>query len=307
MSLILVLVFSTVVLFAMALLAMTNKAPALSRLLRLHDLSGVDVAHDPRDVKEREVVKERLAAIATQLAGSKSRKGSEAYAGIRARLVQAGFRRPSALAIYQGSRVGLAMLFGTLALLTPWTWSLSDLHLVAALAGTAGLGFTLPGIFVDRARTARQTLIRNGLPDVVDLMVVCLEAGLSLSGALLRVATEFADSNPVLAGEFKLVVLETQAGKSSTAALRGLAERTGVPDVSSFVSMLIQTERFGTDLVETFRIHSDGMRYNRLLAAEEVAQKAPVKMLFPAALCIFPATLVVTIGPGVLQILKAFE
>jgi tight adherence protein C len=307
MTLILLFVFLTVGLLTLALLAMTEKAPALSRLLRLHDLSPIEIAHDPQQLSERRLMQERLAALAAQFAGRAGRNGAGTYAGVRQRLIQAGFRHGSALAVYMGSRVALTLACGIAFLLTPAAWSLGDFQFLAALAGAAGLGFTLPGIVVDSSRRRRQKQIQRALPDVVDLMVVCLEAGLSLSSALLRVATEFDESSPVLAAEFKLVVLETQAGKSSAQALRGLADRTGVPNVASFVSMLIQTERFGTNLVDTFRIHSESMRQQRLLAAEEVAQKAPVKMLVPAAVFIFPATLIVTLGPGIIQIMSAFN
>lgn len=307
MLLILSLVFLTFMCVALAVMAITEKTPALSRLLRLHDASGVDIAHDPEALSERRDLREGLAALATQFAGKAGDSDAKGYGSVRLRLIQAGFRSPSALAVYMGSRVVLTLIFGVIVLMTPLTWGMDNLYMFGALAGAAGLGFVLPGLVVDNYRKRRQLQIQRGLPDVIDLMVVCLEAGLGLSAALLRVATEFAQSNPVIASEFKLVVLQTQAGKSNTQALRGLAERTGVADVSSFVSMLVQTERFGTDLADTFRVHSEAMRHSRLLAAEELAQKAPVKMLLPAACLIFPATLIVTIGPGMMQILKAFE
>ncbi|MCP4004480.1 MAG: type II secretion system F family protein [bacterium] len=304
---ILSLVFLTFMCVALGILTMTEKTPALSRLLRLHDASGVDIARDPEEMSERRDLREGLAALATQFAGKAGRPDGKGYGSVRLRLIQAGYRRPSALSVYMGSRVALTLFLGTIVLTTPLTWGMENLHMFGALAGAAGLGFVLPGMFVDQQRRRRQRDIQRGLPDVIDLMVVCLEAGLGLSAALLRVATEFAQSNPTIASEFRLVVLETQAGKSNSHALRGLAERTGVADISSFVAMLIQTERFGTDLADTFRVHSEAMRHARLLAAEELAQKAPVKMLVPAACFIFPATLIVTIGPGIMQIMKAFE
>ena len=142
-------------------------------------------------------------------------------------------------------------------------------------------------------------------PDALDLMVVCVEAGLGINMSLKRISREFARSQPILAAEFELVTLEIMAGKRTTDALRSLADRTGVDEVGSLVAMLVQTERFGTSLADTLRVHADGMRAQRMLRAEEQAGKAPLKMLFPT-LIIFIATMIVTIGPGLLQMFAFF-
>jgi tight adherence protein C len=136
-------------------------------------------------------------------------------------------------------------------------------------------------------------------------MVVCVEAGLGINASLARVAREFTRTNPVLSAEFELVTLEIRAGKSSTDALRSLSERTGVSEVASLVAMLVQTERFGTSVADTLRVHAESLRVQRLLRAEEQAAKAPLKMMFPT-LIIFIATLVVTIGPGMLTMFAFF-
>ena len=144
-----------------------------------------------------------------------------------------------------------------------------------------------------------------GLPDALDMMVVCVEAGLGINASLSRIASEFARANPILSAEFELVTLEIRAGKSSTQALRSLAERTGVSEVSSLVAMLVQTERFGTSLADTLRVQADALRVQRLQRAEELAAIAPLKMLVPTVI-IFVATLLVTIGPGMLQLFEFF-
>ena len=137
-------------------------------------------------------------------------------------------------------------------------------------------------------------------------MVVCVEAGLGINASLKRVAEDFRLTHPILSSEFELANFETRAGKSTTEALRALADRTGVQDVGSLVAMLIQTERFGTGLADTLRVHADGMRLRRLQNAEEQANKAPLKMLFPTVL-IFVAMLIIVVGPGFLQMSLYFK
>ena len=144
-----------------------------------------------------------------------------------------------------------------------------------------------------------------GLPDGLDMMVVCVEAGLGINASLVRIADEFVLSNPIMSAEFELVTLEIRTGKSNTEALRALADRTGVSEVSSLVAMLVQTERFGTSLADTLRVQADALRVQRLQRAEELAAIAPLKMLFPTVI-IFVATLIVTIGPGMLQLFQFF-
>ena len=185
-------------------------------------------------------------------------------------------------------------------------WNLSEMKLVVILCCSAAVGLVAPSYWLDRARKKRQMEIILGLPDALDLMVVCVEAGLGINASLARVAREFHRSSPILSTEFELVTLESRAGKSSTDALRSLAERTGVSEVASLVAMLVQTERFGTSVADTLRVHADSLRVQRLLRAEEQAGKAPLKMMFPT-LVIFIATLIVTIGPGLIKMFGFFK
>lgn len=226
---------------------------------------------------------------------------------LRLRLVQAGHRSTKAIVIYMGGRIALAAIAPAIMLMFPWTWKLEELQLAFSLCGAAGAAFILPSYWLDKRTKHRQLMIQHGLPDALDLMVVCVEAGLGINAALQRVSQEYSHAHPILAQEFAQVSAEIRAGKGTMDALRDLAERTGVVDLSSFVSMLIQTERFGTSMADALRVHSDAMRVYRLQRAEEAAAKAPLKMLFPAALFIFPATLMVSIGPGLMQLFSFFS
>jgi tight adherence protein C len=303
------LVFASVFTLLFASSSLTGRRPLKKRLARLADGSRAVVAEsDGRGLLPSQH-ESLLTKLLAPLAGKASRGDSSANVSVgrtRQRLVEAGFRHSSALTLYMGSRVALALGLPVIALLLSPAWSLDELQLVMLLCVSAGLGLVAPSYWLDRMRGRRQQQIILGLPDALDLMVVCVEAGLGVNASLARVAKEFALTNPVLSAEFELVTLEARAGKSSTEALRSLAERTGVSEVSSLVAMLVQTERFGTSIADTLRVFADSMRVQRMLRAEEQGGKAPVKMLFPT-LIIFVATLVVTIGPGLMQMFAFFE
>ncbi len=238
-------------------------------------------------------------------AGSREKVKEETLAPLRRRLTYAGFRRETSVMTYMGSRVAFALMLPVIVLLTPAAWNLEQLQLVFALCASAGIGLIAPSYWLDQKVKARQKSLRLALPDALDLMVVCVEAGLGINASLKRVAEDFRTTHPILSSEFELANFETRAGKSTTDALRGLADRTGVVEVSSLVAMLIQTERFGTGLADTLRVHADGMRLRRLQSAEEQANKAPLKMLFPTVF-IFVAMLIIIVGPGFLQMSQYF-
>lgn len=242
-----------------------------------------------------------LAPFASLMAGS----GDLASAPVRRRLVEAGYRRPSAVTVYLGSRIALALILPAVFLICSPMLNLNELQFMSLLAVSVVVGFFGPSHWVDRRRRARQEEIIRGLPDALDLMVVCVEAGLGSNASLHRISREFKRTNPILSAEFALVTLEIRAGKSGTEALRGLALRSGVAEVASLVAMLAQTERFGTNLADTLRVHADSLRVQRMQRAEEQAGKAPLKMMFPT-LIIFAATLLVTLGPGMMQMMAFF-
>jgi len=166
--------------------------------------------------------------------------------------------------------------------------------------------YVLPSIVLDSRIRARQHAVTRTLPDALDLMVVCVEAGYGINQSIAQVAQEFCTKCPIVSREFDLVVQETRAGKSTTEALRALADRTGVPDISSLVALLVQTERFGTSLANALRVHADAMRIVRMQRAEERAQKAMLKLILPSTM-IFAALLLVFITPGAYTLMSALK
>jgi tight adherence protein C len=218
---------------------------------------------------------------------------------LQQRLVTAGYRQHEAIAVFFGIRLACALAFFAL-LATP---ILIKPNLLLALLGCA-LGYLLPGMALGRLAKKRQHRIRLALPDALDLLVVSVEAGLGLDQAMQRVGTELDFAHPELSEELRLINLELRAGKARVEALRNLAERTGVDDIISLVAMLVQTDKFGTSVAQSLRVHSDTVRTKRRQRAEEAAAKTGVKMVFPLVFCIFPAIWVVTIGPAVIKFIE---
>lgn len=218
---------------------------------------------------------------------------------IRRRLARAGYYDGSASVIYAASEVALPILLGGglfLWLGTPR----------GVLVGSLGaiLGYLAPGFVLARMVTTRQRRLRNGLPDALDLMIVCIEAGLSLDQAIMKVSEELGVAHPELAGELHTLTNEVRAGKPRMEAFHNLAERTKVDDVRSLVAMLVQTDRFGTSIGQALRTHADTSRTVRRQQAEERAAKLGIKLVFPLVFCLFPSMYVVTIGPGAIRVLR---
>ena len=218
---------------------------------------------------------------------------------IRKRLVRAGFTGPSAPVIYAALEVALPVVVGISALSI---FGSSRGIMVGSLLAIAA--YMLPGMAVGRMVTRRQQQIRNGLPDALDLIIVCVEAGLSLDQAILKASDELALSHPALADELQQMTNEIRAGKPRMEALRNFSERTKVDDVRALVAMLIQTDRFGTSIAQALRTHADTGRTVRRQRAEERAAKLGVKLVFPLVFCLFPAMYVVTLGPGAIRIIR---
>src|SRR5215467_13705682 len=216
----------------------------------------------------------------------------------RAWLIQAGYRDASHVNYYLGSRVLMAAVgFGLVALL-------SGFNNLPLLIGITGLGFILPRFILKRMIKHRQQRIRLGLPDALDLTVICVEAGLALDQALQRVGQDLHHAHPDLSDEFHLVNLEMRAGKPRAEALRNLVDRTGVDDIRSLVGTLIQTDRFGTSIAQALRVHSDSLRTERRQRAEEQAAKTTIKMVIPLVLFVLPSIIFVTLGPAVIQLFR---
>jgi tight adherence protein C len=305
MEIVLVLIFAMVVMFGLAA-ASFGQRPEQRRLARL---AGDDVVRQPEAETGGVLARQDLSwfdRLMQPFAGKQDTvSSSETLAKVRRRLTYAGYRRETSVLTYMGSRVVFATLLPAIVLLTPASWTLEQLQLVFGLCAAAGIGLIAPSYWLDQKVQARQKALRLALPDALDLMVVCVEAGLGINASLKRVAEDFRTTHPILSSEFELANFETRAGKSTTDALRALADRTGVAEVSSLVAMLIQTERFGTGLADTLRVHADGMRLRRLQSAEEQANKAPLKMLFPTVF-IFVAMIMIIVGPGFLQMSQYF-
>ncbi|MGB9204684.1 MAG: type II secretion system F family protein [Terriglobales bacterium] len=218
----------------------------------------------------------------------------------RAWLIQAGYRDPQHVTIYRGLRV----LFAALGFFSVFAFTGFDSLLL--LAGVTAFGFFIPRFLLKKKLKERQRRIRIGLPDGLDLTVICVEAGLSLDQAMMRVGDDLSTAHPELSAEFHLFNLETRAGKPRVEALRNLAERTGVDDIRSLVGTLIQTDRFGTSVAQALRVHSDSLRTERRHRAEEQAAKTTVKMIIPLVLFVMPSLIVVTVGPALIQLLHIF-
>jgi tight adherence protein C len=216
----------------------------------------------------------------------------------RAWLIQAGYRDTQHYSIYRGLRV----LFAALGFVTAFL--ISGFNSPLILIGLPAFGFFIPRFLLKRQMKERQRRLRLALPDALDLTVICVEAGLPLDQALMRVGEDLSHAHPELSDEFHLFNLETRAGKPRADALRNLAARTGVEDVRALVGTLIQTDRFGTSVAQALRVHSDSLRTERRQRAEEQAAKTTVKMIIPLVLFVMPSLIFVTVGPAVIQLLR---
>lgn len=233
-------------------------------------------------------------------------KSEEDISHLRKTFLKAGVRGERAPIIFFGMKAFLAMLLAAGVIVAKLFILKTVPHLQSMFFAIlfALIGYYLPSLWLHIRISNRKEKIQRGLPDALDLMVVCVEAGTGLDAAINRVGEEMKFTNKVLSEEFTILNLELRAGKQRREALKNLALRTDLEDVSSLVTILIQTERFGTSIGQALRVHSDSMRAKRYQRAEEIAQKMPVKLIFPLVLFIFPALLVVTMGPAVIQILR---
>jgi len=224
--------------------------------------------------------------------------------GVRARMAQAGITDPRVSRAYVIAQVVLGVGVSTIAILFAFEFllALATWQAVVLLLASAFGGFMVPGVWLSRRVTRRQRLISESFPDALDMMVVCVEAGLGLDAALARVGAQIAPAHPLLAAEMECVTLELRAGKGRDEALSKFAARIALPEVASFVTLLVQSDALGASIAQTLRIHADDMRANRLIRAEEMAHKLPVKLTVPLVICILPAMLVAVLLPGMLSV-----
>jgi len=225
---------------------------------------------------------------------------------LRKRFVHAGYRGSAAIALYFGTKTLLALVFPAvvyLYLIIAGVNLKTGMLLLVVLSG-ATIGYYLPNVILSKLVFLRQREIFETFPDAADLLLVCVEAGLGLDAALIKVTEEIRIKSLALSQELHLVTLELRAGSSRDKALRNLALRTGVEEVNAFVTMLVQADRFGTSIGDSLRVFSDELRTKRKLRAEEMAAKIPLKLLFPLIFCIFPSLLCVLLGPAFIQVYR---
>lgn len=237
---------------------------------------------------------------AIDIAAARKGKNEEKDDDLNARLIQAGFYNAAAVHVYQVVRIGLAITPIVVALvlvkvgLVSSTWGVI-LGVFAAAAGTIA-----PSFWLEHRKNVRKIKMRRALPDAMDVMLICLEGGLSLPASIARVARELVGTHPMLATELQIVERQIQMGRTAGEALRELGRRFGMEELRSMSAVVIQAERLGSSVASAMEVFADSLRQRRQQQAEERAQKAAVKMIFPMAFCIFPAMLIVVVGPGVI-------
>lgn len=287
---VLAFVFASLLVAAVGLRMAANRGSVIDR--RLAEVTGGRGRED--DGFKFDAVKESIRKLGSKVPVSPSEVGK-----VRLRLMQAGYRNSEAVAVFYGTRilvaVGAFVLFATPLVFRP--------NVMMGLGGSL-LGYIVPGMVLARMAKRRQHRMQLALADALDLMVVSVEAGLGLDQAILRVGDELAFAYPDLSEELRLVNIELRAGKPRTEALRNLADRTGLEDLASLTTMLIQTDKFGTSVAQSLRVHSETLRTKRRQRAEEAAAKTGVKMVFPLVFCIFPAIWVVSIGPAAIKFVQ---
>jgi len=256
-----------------------------------------------KDLKEGEEVKNEEAKKSLALVAD-----TEQSKGTRIWLAQAGYRRPSSVSNYYGARFLLAIVIGALGSLVSW-YLHPQSTAVIALAGFLGLliGTYIPTFWVSEKIRRRTVEMRLSVPSMLDLLVVCVEAGLSLNASFQRIAEDTKDTHQMLSEELQLVNKEILVGKTRADALRNLARRTGIEELRSLAVMLIQADKLGVSIADSLRVLADSLRIKRMQRAQEAAHKVSVKLVFPLVFLIFPELLVIILGPAAISILKALS
>ncbi len=298
--LILAAVFGAVVLVVFGVVGIIQRDPALRRMAGSGSVGNQtgSIFHE----KKRSRLLDLLEPVQKQLAQSDVKQ----VGVVKSRLIQAGFYHPSSVEVYYTSRVLLAVglaalaIFSILFLLPPMG---ANNALIMVLGG-ATIGYYFPALFLHVKISDRQKAFRNGMPDAMDMILVGVEAGLSLPAAIKHLCEEFADAHPIIAEQFRIVTLEFQAGKSRPDALASLAKRMDVQEARVFSTMIAQSENLGTSLSTTLRVLAEEMRRDRMLKAEEKAAELPVKMAIPLVLLIFPALFSVIMTPLAIRIFR---
>ncbi len=280
------------------MIVMPPNDPARERLTRLWRDAKSAVPAIPFRQKQQERVERVLQDVGKIVPPSTKDVSRTSFLMIRA-----GYRRPESILAFQGAKIILPVLL--LALV--WFTGIYQFNSILILALAGIIGYLAPDFWLTSRIRARQQKIVLGLPDALDLLTVCVEAGLGLDQGIFRVSQELQLTCPELSEELKLMNMEARFGKGRADAMRDLGTRTGVDDIKTAVAMLIQTDRFGTDLAKALRVHSDTMRMKRRQKAEELANKASVKMVPALVFFIFPSMFVVILGPAAIALIRTFS
>ncbi len=282
------------IIMALVLVFSGGNAPISERLGRLWRPSVAATEEVSFKKKQKERVAKALVRVGHLMPASSSKDVSRS----QMLMARAGFRRPEAMTALHGAQVILPLILIAVVYVTGALRANPIFFVLLAVVG----GYLLPDLWLTRRIRRRQHILQLSLPDALDLLVICVEAGLALDQALLRVSEELRIVHPELSDELQLVNSEMRVGKPRLDALRDLAARTGVEDLKSLVAMLVQTDRFGTSVAQSLRVHADQLRILRRQRAEEQAAKTSVKMVPPLVFFIFPALFVVLLGPAVITI-----
>ncbi|TAM06962.1 MAG: type II secretion system F family protein [Paraburkholderia sp.] len=298
----LAIVFIIVVLFSFGVMALFMPNSLNRRLKTLTD--GAIPLSDTNDLDVQWAKK--IAQVSEPIARLSIPKEGWENSALRTRFMHAGWRSASAPVLYFAAKTGLAVGLPLVCVLVAALYiEAGNNHgLIAILVVLSAIGYYLPNVVLSRRVRHRQQTIFEDFPDALDLLTVCVEAGLGLDAALMKVAEEMHIKSRTLSNELQLLLLELRAGQSKETALKNLALRTGVEDLDVLVAMLIQAERFGTSVGDSLRVHSENLRLKRRLRAEEAAAKIAVKLLFPLIFCIFPTLMLVLLGPAFIQVLR---
>ncbi len=295
---------STFVLVVLAVLVIVHYSKRYQKKIQVGErIRKEATAEQPDDVTKQSTGKGLLLKLISRFGESVRPKLDTNVSNTKKRLIRAGYYRENDSVILYGSKVAIAGLFLLLFLIVKFIAlpALPAQKFLALMLISGMAGFYLPDYYLYRRTKNKKTRIFEGFPDALDLLVVCVEAGMGLDAAIKRVGDEMALKNKVLSDEFRLLSLELRAGKPRADALRSLAMRADLEDVSSLVTLLIQTDRFGTRVAQALRVHSDSMRTKRYQRAEEAASKLPVKILFPLVLFILPGLIMTLMGPAVIK------
>jgi tight adherence protein C len=301
------LVFALVLTLSLAVLSRWLPDPGRERLARLSTPSAGSAAPTSAWQRGQARLLSAMLWLGPWTAGLSGGEGDTPSA-LRLRFANAGWRSPVALQIYFISKTLLTVLLPALtwSVLNAQSWPANPMQRLALVVAAAALGYYLPDAVLKLRIQRRQLDLLHAFPDALDLLRLCVQAGLGLDAAIERVGREMRHARPVLSEEFALTGLALRAGSSRAEALRNLSQRVGLKDIDALVAMLIQSDRFGTSVSESLQVYADALRTQRRLRAEEAAAKLPVKLLIPLVFCVFPSLLTVLLGPVVVTLARQF-